>query len=180
MLTSERELHLQGVSEDLNCITVFCCFWNNQTIISARPTDWIFVYRLLVLYTYDLVSKPSRKWQKYFVIFSIIFKLFRCWRRDIPAVGSIPCLLMLWLLKSPEHKRAWYSLCMAENMHCCSRQAKVKNLECRSKRLTGFSRIHIFHMGTQRLLSKECFVNASRITLMTLCWHMPSLAHFVC
>ena len=25
--------------------------------------------------------------------------------------GSLPCLLMLWLLKSPEHQQVWYWLC---------------------------------------------------------------------
>ena len=40
--------------------------------------------------------------------------LFRLW-------GSIPCLLMPWLLKWPEHQLAWYWLCWADNMSCCSR-----------------------------------------------------------
>ena len=35
--------------------------------------------------------------------------------------GSIPRLLMPWLLKSPEHQQAWYWLCRTDNMHCCSR-----------------------------------------------------------
>ena len=33
----------------------------------------------------------------------------------------IPCLLMHWLLKSPEHQQAWYWLCRTDNMYCCSR-----------------------------------------------------------
>ena len=35
--------------------------------------------------------------------------------------GSIPCLLMHWLLKSPVHQQTWYWLCRIENMYCCSR-----------------------------------------------------------
>ena len=34
---------------------------------------------------------------------------------------SIPCLLMLWLLKSPEHQQSYYWLCKTENIYCCSR-----------------------------------------------------------
>ena len=41
-------------------------------------------------------------------------RLFQLW-------GSIPCLLMHWLLKSPEHQQAWYWLCRTDNMYCCSR-----------------------------------------------------------
>ena len=35
--------------------------------------------------------------------------------------GSIPCLLMHWLLKVPMHQQAWYWLCRTDNMSCCSR-----------------------------------------------------------
>ena len=35
--------------------------------------------------------------------------------------GSIPCLLMRWLLKSPGHQQTWYWLCKTDNMCCCSR-----------------------------------------------------------
>ena len=35
--------------------------------------------------------------------------------------GSIPCMLMHWLLKSPEHQQVWYWLCRTDNMYCCSR-----------------------------------------------------------
>ena len=35
--------------------------------------------------------------------------------------GSIPCLLMPWLLKLPEHQPAWYWLGWADSMYyCCS------------------------------------------------------------
>ena len=34
---------------------------------------------------------------------------------------SIPSLLMLWLLKSPELQQAWYWLCRTDNMYCCSK-----------------------------------------------------------
>ena len=33
--------------------------------------------------------------------------------------GSMPCLLMHWLLKSPEHQQTWYWLCRTDNMYCC-------------------------------------------------------------
>ena len=33
---------------------------------------------------------------------------------------SIPCLLMPWLLKSPEHQQVWYWLCRTVNMYCYS------------------------------------------------------------
>ena len=36
-------------------------------------------------------------------------KIFWLW-------GSIPCLLMHWLLKSLEHQQAWYWLCRTDNM----------------------------------------------------------------
>ena len=35
--------------------------------------------------------------------------------------GSIPCLLMPWLLKSPDHQLAWYWLCRIDIIYCCSR-----------------------------------------------------------
>ena len=50
-----------------------------------------------------------------------LYQLFWCWRWNIPALGSIPCLLMLWLLKSTEHQQAWYRLCRTDNMYGCSR-----------------------------------------------------------
>ena len=34
--------------------------------------------------------------------------------------GSIPCLLMHWLLKSSVHQQAWYQLCRTDNMYCCT------------------------------------------------------------
>ena len=36
-------------------------------------------------------------------------------------LGSIPCLQMHWLLKSPVYQRAWYWLCKTGNIFCCSR-----------------------------------------------------------
>ena len=36
-------------------------------------------------------------------------------------MGSIPCLQMHWLLKSPEHQQACYWLCRTKNMYCCTR-----------------------------------------------------------
>ena len=35
--------------------------------------------------------------------------------------GSMPCLLMPWLLKSSEHQLACYWLCRTDDMCCCSR-----------------------------------------------------------
>ena len=35
--------------------------------------------------------------------------------------GLLPCLLMPWLLKSPEPQEAWYWLCRTDNIYCCSR-----------------------------------------------------------
>ena len=35
--------------------------------------------------------------------------------------GSIQCLLMSWLLKSPEHQQAQYWLCKTDNKYCCFR-----------------------------------------------------------
>ena len=40
--------------------------------------------------------------------------IFRLW-------GSIPCLLMHWLQKSPVHQQAWYWPCRTNNMCCYSR-----------------------------------------------------------
>ena len=34
---------------------------------------------------------------------------------------SIPCLVMLWFLKLPEHQQTWYWLCSTDNTYCCSR-----------------------------------------------------------
>ena len=34
---------------------------------------------------------------------------------------SIPCLLISWLLQSPEHQQAWYCLCKTDSMYFCSR-----------------------------------------------------------
>ena len=41
-------------------------------------------------------------------------RIFRLW-------WSIPCLIMPWLLKSPEHQQTWHWICRTENMYCCSR-----------------------------------------------------------
>ena len=46
--------------------------------------------------------------------------LFWCWRRNIPALGAIPCLLMPWLQKSPEHQQARYWLRRTDYMYSCS------------------------------------------------------------
>ena len=35
--------------------------------------------------------------------------------------GSIPCMLMPWLLKLPEHQQVWYWLCSTDNIYCCPR-----------------------------------------------------------
>ena len=48
------------------------------------------------------------------VCFNVGDKIFWFWR-------LIPCLLMHWLLKSPEHQQAWYWLCRTDNIYCCSR-----------------------------------------------------------
>ena len=47
--------------------------------------------------------------------------LFSCWKRNVPSLGSIPCLLMQWHLKSPVHQQARYWMCRTDNMYCCSR-----------------------------------------------------------
>ena len=39
-------------------------------------------------------------------------RIFQLWR-------SIPCLLMYWILRLPEHQQAW--LCRTDNVYCCSR-----------------------------------------------------------
>ena len=46
---------------------------------------------------------------------------------------STPCLLMHWLLKSPEHQQAWYWLCRTDNMYCCSRANSIYLGEAKSK-----------------------------------------------
>ena len=49
--------------------------------------------------------------------------------------GTIPCLLMHWLLQSPEHQQACYWLSITDNMHHCSRLnfiylGQVKSMIC--------------------------------------------------
>ena len=39
--------------------------------------------------------------------------------------GSIPCLQMPWLLKSPEHQQAWYWLHRSDNMYYGSRVSVI-------------------------------------------------------
>ena len=67
----------------------------------------------------------SAKWQPYFfrsqdVNNSIMVSsdagdgIYRLW-------GSIPCMSMPRLLKSPEHQQAWYWLFRTNNICCCSR-----------------------------------------------------------
>ena len=46
-------------------------------------------------------------------------RIFRLW-------GSMPCLLMLWLLKSPDYQQEWYWLCRSDNMYCCFRVAMIE------------------------------------------------------
>ena len=55
-------------------------------------------------------------------------RIFQLW-----AVGSIPCLLIRWLLKSPGHQRAWYWLCRTDNMYCCSRVNLIYSSQAKSE-----------------------------------------------
>ena len=47
--------------------------------------------------------------------------------------GSIPCLLMHWLLKSPVHQQASYCLCGTDNIYFCSRLISSTWVELKSK-----------------------------------------------
>ena len=47
--------------------------------------------------------------------------------------GSIPSLLMHWLLKSPVHQQAWYYLYRKDNMYCCSRVNVIYLGQAKSK-----------------------------------------------
>ena len=49
------------------------------------------------------------------------------------SVGSIPCLLMPWLLKWPEHQQARYWLCRTNKMYCCSRVNFIDLGQAKSK-----------------------------------------------
>ena len=64
--------------------------------------------------------------------------LFWLWR-------SIPCLLMLWLLKSPEHQQAWHLLRRTDNMYCSSR-------------------VHFMYLGEAK--SKICFIQNVNISFI--------------
>ena len=47
-------------------------------------------------------------------------------------LGSIPCLLMPWFVKSPEHQQAWNWLCRTD-MYCCSRVDLIYLGQAKSK-----------------------------------------------
>ena len=44
-----------------------------------------------------------------------------------------PCLLMHWLLKSPEHQQAWYWLCRTDIIYCCFRVNFTYLVQAKSK-----------------------------------------------
>ena len=45
----------------------------------------------------------------------------KCWSFCLSLLGSIPCLLLRWLLKSAVHQQAWCWLRRTVNIYCCSR-----------------------------------------------------------
>ena len=52
--------------------------------------------------------------------------IFRLWE-------SIPCLLMPWLLTSPEHQQAWHWLCRTNDTYCRSRVNLIYLGQAKSK-----------------------------------------------
>ena len=47
--------------------------------------------------------------------------------------GSLPCLLMHWILMSPEHQQAWCWLCRTDNIFCLSRINLICLSQAKSK-----------------------------------------------
>ena len=76
---------------------------------------------LTLVYVMTLVVLLKPAWRMNILFWSQYVHNSSCRKRNIPALGgSMPCLLIPWLLKSPEHQQAWYWLYRTDNMYCCS------------------------------------------------------------
>ena len=101
-------------------------------------------------------------------------KLQRLW-------GSIPCLLIPWLLKSPRHQQAWYWLSRTDSMYCCSRvnftylghacskiQFKMQIYLCNFSQNSSYSKstykvvVHV--VGTRKMLHGLVRVSFTQLT----------------
>ena len=80
-----------GLAVTMGTVSV-CMWWTVGNLVNRRCKFW---------------AKTVRLW-------------WWCWRWNIQALRSIPCMLMHWLLKSPVHQQAWYWLCRTDYMFCCS------------------------------------------------------------
>ena len=99
--------------------------------------------------------------------------------------GSIPCLLMHWLLKSPVHNQAWYWLCKTENMYFCYRinfiylgQAKSRiRFKIRTDLLWCLKRFRVLKVNiTPLVINYSCqFVHFSLLSMFKIYIAMPFL-----
>ena len=76
---------------------------NSELLLKGKYSAWYKIFAKLIKFN-------NIKWVPNIV--NAGNEIFRLW-------GSIPFLLMPWLLKSPVHQQAWYWLCRAINMYCC-------------------------------------------------------------
>ena len=86
-----------------------------------------------------------------------------------PLWGSIPCLLMPWLLMSPEHQQAWHWLCKTDE-YCCSRLIFINLGQVFSAVCSGLLKNHIATLlwGEYRCFSTKRTSNAKSVS-MSLC-----------
>ena len=92
--------------------------------------------------------------------------------------GSIPCLLMPWLLKSPERQQAWYWLCKTDHIYNCSRANFTYLSETKSKKWFK-TWIHLLQTLKQfsmiRLKNESLRSNSISYIRMSLCISFPDL-----
>ena len=97
--------------------------WTNVGKLLIRPLGTNFSEILIRVPTFSFrkmeLNMSSVKWRplsrpQWVISSDAGDEIFWLWE-------SIPCLLMPWLLKSPEHQHAWHWLCRTDNMYFCYR-----------------------------------------------------------
>ena len=84
-----------------------------------------FVYKIRTLFACVPLHCDNKTWQRNTKLFHYAWNgIFQVW-------GSITCLLIHWLLKSPVHQQALYLLCRTDYMYCCCRLPLLGSNEIR-------------------------------------------------
>ena len=92
---------------------------------------------------------------------------------------SVPCLLISWLLQSPEHQQAWYCLCETDSMYFCSRVNFICLGEAKSKIQNNKANLRDLIAATGLVISNWIqIVNFSaRVTVKFDGWPCNTIGH---